>query len=175
MAFKPAPGVVDDAQHGLLRETAERLSDVAVQLTQVEKWVATLLDTAGQASANTTELDDHALCEMARSIYRARRRRENFFPANLFGEPAWDILLDIFIHATAGTSLTVTSVCIASAVPTTTALRHIAQLEEMGFVIKQAVSGDARAKSIHMTPSGYEAMRRYILDGVTKGEMPLAT
>ena len=32
---------------------------------------------------------------LARNIHRERSRRANYLPAELFGEPAWDILLDL--------------------------------------------------------------------------------
>lgn len=39
-------------------------------------------------------------CELARQSYDDRRRREKIFKnESLFGEPAWDILLDLFIAA----------------------------------------------------------------------------
>ena len=35
----------------------------------------------------------------AREIYAARRRRHKYLPADLFGEPTWDILLDLYVAA----------------------------------------------------------------------------
>jgi len=68
---------------------------------------------------------DHPVwVELARQTYDDRRRRNKIFQSEeLFGEPAWDILLDLFIAAKERRRVSVTSACIGSAVPSTTALR----------------------------------------------------
>jgi hypothetical protein len=38
-----------------------------------------------------------ALRAVAERLYAERRRRDEYFPAALFGEPAWDLLLALFI------------------------------------------------------------------------------
>ena len=42
------------------------------------------------------ELPDQTLAKVAEALYRARRRRARHLPNELLGEPAWDILLDLF-------------------------------------------------------------------------------
>jgi hypothetical protein len=65
-----------------------------------------------------------------------RRRRDGAAPVKgLFGEPAWDILLDLFIAHCRGDDLQVSSVCIEASVPSTTILRWIARLESEGCSI----------------------------------------
>ena len=34
---------------------------------------------------------------LARTLYAERRRRDRTFPVDIFGEPSWDILLDLFV------------------------------------------------------------------------------
>ncbi|MGM3253246.1 hypothetical protein ACS22W_25800, partial [Escherichia coli] len=47
--------------------------------------------------------EDHPYwLELARRTYADRRRRDKLFQPGLFGEPAWDILLDLFISAKEG-------------------------------------------------------------------------
>jgi hypothetical protein len=53
---------------------------------------------------------------LAQRIYNARRQRAEFWPAELFGEPVWDIMLDLYIRACEGRDVSVTSACIASSV-----------------------------------------------------------
>src|SRR5690348_11712896 len=71
---------------------------------------------------------------VAQGLYRLRRRRERLFPTPLFSEPGWDLLLDLFIAESEGKRVSITSACIAAAVPTTTAVRCLKQLESLGFV-----------------------------------------
>ena len=61
---------------------------------------------------------------LARKAYALRRKRAALFGnPDLFGEPAWDILLDLYIAAGEGKPVSVSSACIGSAAPATTGLR----------------------------------------------------
>lgn len=103
--------------------------------------------------------EDHPYwLELARRTYADRRRRDKLFGAGLFGEPAWDILLDLFIAAKEGKRVSVTSACIGSTVPATTALRWIAVLEANGCVVRENDPKDARRAFLHLTASAYAKM-----------------
>lgn len=106
---------------------------------------------------------DHPIwVELARQTYDDRRRRNKIFRSDeLFGEPAWDILLDLFIAAKERRRVSVTSACIGSAVPSTTALRWISILEREGLLTREADPGDARRVYVRLSPRGYEAMLEY--------------
>ncbi|MEW9855843.1 MarR family transcriptional regulator [Novosphingobium sp. M1R2S20] len=106
---------------------------------------------------------DHPIwVELARQTYDDRRRRSKIFQTDeLFGEPAWDILLDLFIAAKERRRVSVTSACIGSAVPSTTALRWISILEREGLLTREADPGDARRVYVRLSPKGYEAMLEY--------------
>ena len=83
-----------------------------------------LASLAAQASATPhRSIDSHRARTIAEGIYRTRAIRTELLDADLFGEPAWDILVDLFIHQSRGKRVSVTSSCIASRVPPTTALR----------------------------------------------------
>jgi hypothetical protein len=106
---------------------------------------------------------DHPVwVELARQTYEDRRRRNKIFKSEeLFGEPAWDILLDLFVAAKERRRVSVTSACIGSAVPSTTALRWISILERQGLLTREADPGDARRVYVRLSPAGYEAMLEY--------------
>lgn len=107
--------------------------------------------------------EDHPLWgELARQAYADRRRRPKIFAnEDLFGEPAWDILLDLFIAAKERRRVSVTSACIGSAVPSTTALRWITLLEKQGLLLREADTSDARRIYVKLTAKGYAAMVEY--------------
>jgi hypothetical protein len=102
--------------------------------------------------------------ERAEALYELRRARSLFFGANadLFCEPAWDMLLDIFIARERGTDLSVSDTCLGSGVPTTTALRWIAVLETRGLITKVRDSHDGRRFFVRLTPQAYETLRLYL-------------
>jgi len=106
---------------------------------------------------------DHPIwVELARQTYDDRRRRTKIFRTeDLFGEPAWDILLDLFVAAKERRRVSVTSACIGSAVPSTTALRWISILEKQGLLVREADPGDARRVYVKLSARGYAAMLEY--------------
>lgn len=100
--------------------------------------------------------------DLAREIYRSRRTRARVFSDDaLFGEPAWDMLLDLFIAEAEGKQLSVTAACIGAAVPTSTALRWLVILEERGLVRRENDPRDARRVFLHLTSEGYARMTAY--------------
>lgn len=111
----------------------------------------------------TATSQDHPVwVELARQTYEDRRRRTKIFQSeDLFGEPAWDILLDLFIAAKERRRVSVTSACIGSAVPSTTALRWITILEKNGLLVREADPGDARRVYVKLSAKGYAAMLEY--------------
>jgi hypothetical protein len=116
-----------------------------------------------RAPAPAAAGQDHPVwVELARQTYEDRRRRNKIFQSEeLFGEPAWDILLDLFISAKERRRVSVTSACIGSAVPSTTALRWISILDRHGLLDREADPGDARRVYVRLSPKGYEAMLEY--------------
>lgn len=117
----------------------------------------------GPASISSSTGQDHPVwAELARQTYEDRRRRTKIFQSEeLFGEPAWDILLDLFIAAKERRRVSVTSACIGSAVPSTTALRWISILERQGLLSREADPGDARRVYVRLSHRGYSAMLEY--------------
>lgn len=74
--------------------------------------------------------------KLVRGLIRERRRREHHFPADLFADPAWDMMLDLYASHYEGREIGVSSLCIAAAVPATTALRWIKLMVDDGHFIR---------------------------------------
>ncbi|QCO16490.1 response regulator (plasmid) [Azospirillum brasilense] len=96
------------------------------------------------------------------AIRRKRAAREKFFPKGLFEDPCWDMLLDLMINHLQGRRISVSSLCIASGVAQTTALRRITDLHERGLVRRIADDKDGRRVFIELTEEGVAAMERYV-------------
>lgn len=107
------------------------------------------------------------LGELARGIYRSRRSRDRILPNELFGEPAWDLMLDLFASECEGRRISVTSACIAASVPPTTGLRWISVLITFGLVARVEDPADRRRAYIDLTPRGRSAMVEYLKNHVT--------
>ena len=100
------------------------------------------------------DLDAESL-RIAKMLYEARRRRDAASSVKgLFGEPGWDILLDLFIARKTRTALQVSSVCAGAGLPSTTVLRWIARLEREGLIVRVADQEDARRRYVSLTTRG---------------------
>lgn len=108
------------------------------------------------------------LLGIAQSIYRLRRIRDDAFDNRIFADPAWDILLDLFIAAERGRRVSVSSACIGAAVPATTALRHLSALAKHGLVSRDSSESDFRVSWVALTPTGYQKMKD-VLTSYAKG------
>ena len=98
---------------------------------------------------------------LVRQIIRQRQARAKFFDGDLFADPAWDMLLDLTAARAEHTRVAVTSLCIASGVPATTALRWISQMVEAGLLERVQDDADRRRAFIALTDTAAEAMARY--------------
>lgn len=102
------------------------------------------------------------LGRLAKSLYLERSRRAQFFPGELFGEPSWDILLDLFVGSRENEPRSVKAVCIASHCADATALRYIEQLIAEGLVVRTRDTLDNRRKFLSLSAAGYRRMTRYL-------------
>lgn len=99
---------------------------------------------------------------IARQMYKFRRKREDrmsqVFGAGLFADPAWDLLLDLYIHSAEGEKVSISSACLGSAVAETTALRYISEFQKMGVVERHRHEADGRVYLLCLTPAALELM-----------------
>jgi len=105
--------------------------------------------------------DASLLLETAVRVYAIRRERDRIFGelAALFRDPAWDIMIDLFIHSLAGKPAFVGGAAIASRIPGTTALRYISHLVEAGLVERRPDPMDGRRAQLSLTGRGMALMR----------------
>lgn len=100
----------------------------------------------------------------ASELYRARRRRKRFFPPELFGEPAWDLLLDLFIARLHNKRVSVTSACYAADVPSTTALRWLGILADRNLIERFDSKTDQRVTWVRLTNYATKLMHEFLAD-----------
>jgi DNA-binding MarR family transcriptional regulator len=96
-----------------------------------------------------------------RRLIRLRRHRDEFFEPELFADPAWDMLLDLYAARLEHNRVSVSSLCIAAAVPATTALRWIKALTTSGVFERRADPHDGRRIFVALSDSAAAAMHAY--------------
>jgi len=102
--------------------------------------------------------------ETVRHVIRARRLRARYFHEELFADPAWDMLLDLLQAEIAQLRVPVSSLCIAAAVPATTALRWLKTMVEQGLFIRRADPHDGRRVFVELAPETSRSLRRYFAE-----------
>jgi hypothetical protein len=158
-----------------LPEAPAEVEDLQVNMRELMQRVAELEVKAAERRRAPPSLgySDEKLAAIATSIYRTRQNRLHYFDPALFAEPAWDMLLDLFINKVRGARVSTTSLCIAAAAPQATGIRWIGLLEEHGLLRRYRAPDDARLMLIEITPRCYQLMRRCLGDSVTRFEMPI--
>jgi DNA-binding MarR family transcriptional regulator len=97
-----------------------------------------------------------------RRYLRVRQQRGALLGSNLFADPAWDILLDLYANELLGRTVSVSSACIASGVPSTTALRWIDKMLRQRIIERVADRDDKRRTFLRLTPEASEAVQRWV-------------
>ncbi len=95
------------------------------------------------------------------AVIRARRLRDRYFKQDIFGEPAWDMLLNLFHAELSQAKMAVSQLTEAAAVPPTTALRWINALVKEGLLRRIADPFDGRRIFVELEPEASTALRRY--------------
>lgn len=103
---------------------------------------------------------------LVRKIIRQRQQRGRYLDAGLFADPAWDMLLDLTAARVEHKRVSVTSLCIASGVPPTTALRWIGQMIDAGLFVRVCDDTDRRRAFIEMTEKAVDAMAQYFAEAL---------
>lgn len=120
-------------------------------------------DTRTSLEASAGSRPRESAYQTAQRLFSDRRVRSSYFSdENLFGEPGWDILLDVYIHQSQDDDVSVKSACIGSGAPATTALRWLGVLEEMSLICSVSDPNDQRRRFIRLTPKGHERLTRYL-------------
>lgn len=88
-------------------------------------------------------------------------RRRIYVPPEFISDPAWDMLLDLFLARQHRRDVSVTSLCIASGAPTTTALRRIDALIGSGLIRRVPDKTDGRRTLVCLTDKAETMLTEY--------------
>lgn len=139
-----------------LSEEVGRIANVLAALSEHES--AAAMAAVGGPEDEGERLD----AGFIRSIIRVRRMRDHFFKGDLFADPAWDMLLDLMAARVERQRVAVSSLCIAAAVPPTTALRWIKSLCDQGLFVRVADPEDGRRVFIELSGETASRMEAYL-------------
>ncbi len=167
-----------DSEFGALHRISEELSQFARTLSRIaeaddngsagmvsDKPVSFRPASAGAFEPFTKPTVDQSVDTVTatsiREIIKLRRMRDNHFKPELFADPAWDILLDLLAARLEGKTVSVSSLCIAAAVPPTTALRWVTGMTESGMLVRRHDPNDARRVFIELSIDTVERLMSF--------------
>jgi hypothetical protein len=164
----------DDDRLMLLRLT-EQVGQIAGRIDRLDPRVGGQAapvepPASARVAGGEPELPD---ARLVRRIIRQRQLRARFLEGELFADPAWDMLLDLTAAHIEGKRVSVTSLCIAAAVPPTTALRWIGQLVEAGLFARVSDEVDKRRAFIALSDKAARAMARYFTEIALTAPVPV--
>ncbi|WP_454916065.1 response regulator [Xanthobacter sediminis] len=154
-----------DRAVGALRLQAVDFLQKPVTAEEVASAITRAFSLVGEAEARLGPEGPASVdrADYLRALVAARTDRAAIFEVNLFSDPAWEMMLDLAVAEMNNRPISVTSLCIASGAPTTTALRRIEDLREAGLVDKMPDARDKRRIVVRLTPLGRERMDAFVL------------
>jgi DNA-binding MarR family transcriptional regulator len=110
----------------------------------------------------------------AKAWIEARRWRDKLLDCDLFADPAWDLMLDLYEKHYEAKPVTVTSACLAAKVPSATAFRQLSRLCLKGWVERHDDGSDRRKVQVSLTKAAVEAMDA-VMDAALRSERKLTS
>jgi hypothetical protein len=102
------------------------------------------------------------LARLAVDMLSQIKRRSEYLPQACPDNPDWLMILELFIAAAAGRRMSVSDLCLASGVPSTTALRRVGILEMCGLFQRTAHPRDRRISHVALTQNAYDRVADYL-------------
>lgn len=81
----------------------------------------------------------------------------------------WDMLLDLYVADSEGKKVTKSSLCLASGVPATTALRYVNVLCADGLIAERSDESDKRLTVVMLTKLGRDGIEAYLSEAAKGG------
>lgn len=137
------------------------LSEILKQLDNCLGEIASHTEAAGLARVLSNS-NDNTVCVAERILLEAYER-ERMIGERLFSDPAWIIVLDLYVQSYRGEQVSISSACIASSAAMSTALRCVNHLEEKGWVTRVPDSSDRRRHFLQLTNFARDQICNYLL------------
>ncbi|WP_260596747.1 winged helix DNA-binding protein [Sphingomonas endolithica] len=149
-----------DTVDDLMRDLTAKLGAIANEYkTRADDMLAS---TKARAAANGQQVD---LVARARAMMADRKARRRYFPTELFHEPAWEMLVALYIIHDTEHTLNVKQLVSCSDAPATTSQRWIEHLHRSGLIDRVTDPMDRRRIDVSLSERGHEAMTRYLSEG----------
>ncbi|MBB4618312.1 hypothetical protein [Sphingomonas abaci] len=141
--------------------------------TNDESVVALIKDLSARLAAAASGIDERIGQEApptttttplhrARALIEQRRLRRRFLPEELFHEPAWDMLLALYVAWQDRQVMNVKTLVSRADAPVTTSQRWIEHLAKLGLVTRVVDPVDRRRIEVSLSDDGRRAIEAYL-------------
>jgi DNA-binding MarR family transcriptional regulator len=138
------------------------IKDLTAKLSAVAEEFNGRVAHAAETAPTGDEPSDAALVAQANSMLAERRMRRQFLPAELFHEPAWDMLLALFASRDDRLPMNIKALVSMSDAPVTTSQRWIEHLHKLKLIDRVIDPTDRRRVEISLSHAGDQQLRSYL-------------
>ena len=147
--------MADESIVGLVKELTARLSTIAAEFGErADRYTANASTGEGERRRSPTDI--------ARRLLAQRAARLDHFPAELFHEPAWDMLLALYVASEERQTMNVKTLVATTNAPVTTSQRWIDHLHKLKLIDRIVDPMDRRRVEISLSDSGHRAVIGYL-------------
>nr|WP_047167910.1 response regulator [Sphingomonas sp. Y57] len=167
----------DDLRNALLRvrgikpesstrkALASQLTTLSLEIQRLSNLMDEALPSFGKsAPAPEAASGEPVTAEFVRDLLRKEAKRRALLDGRLFGDCTWSVLLDLLAAKLDGREVSVSSACIASGAPTTTALRLINRLVGENILERLPDAQDRRRDFLRLSPDVEASLLAYLAD-----------
>lgn len=145
------------------RNLTERLASLGEDLERLSKLLH--LTTAGNLPAAGSEQPGvlrHISPEIVKKHIHFETERRKLAGGDLFGDAAWTMMLELLLAKMENNMLSVSSACIGSGAPMSTAMRLVSRLVQEGKLVKVPDPNDKRRDFLMLSDSMEKLLLQYL-------------
>ncbi len=136
--------------------SGDELIDVVVRLPR------STIEASIRVADRDAAIHQDARVMLAKALLPCRRRRSGLFAGVHFHDPAWDMMLELYVGAADGRQFRVSKLLNKANGSQATALRYFESLEDKGFVCRIDDPDDGRSNLALMQPRLKDAMNEWL-------------
>lgn len=139
------------------------ISDLVAELGVVKQSIEGISTKAleEEARQRSNFLDDSQLQEYVARYIENRHLRLKIVATDLFSDPYWDILVDLYFSKMIHRKVNICSAIMSGNVPLTTGLRVVETLITKGLVFREKDQCDKRKSFLQLSDEGFALLHKY--------------
>jgi len=151
--------VPNESIAGLVKDLTTQLSAIAMEFGTRADRLAGGDEMGSETENGAASLDPR---ELAKQLLAQRMARFDHFPAELFHEPAWDMLLALYVAYEERRTMNVKTLVGSAHAPVTTSQRWIDHLHKLKLIDRVIDPVDRRRMEISLSDQGHIAVTAYL-------------